>query len=109
MNQMTPLTDNHAYTWRDHGDYCGRCLRDRHAPRWDLMPMHGRTGGLYRSCGTLLQSSHRTDQTRMSRIRALTGAEQAAPMLTARDQQHERYGLPPARAALRDPRRRRAA
>ena len=109
MHQMTPLTDDHAYTWRDHGDYCGRCLRDRQAPRWDLKPLHGAMGVQCRSCGTLLRTSHHTNQAGLARIRTLTGADQAAPTLAGMDQPRERYGLPPARAALRDPRRRRAA
>ncbi len=109
MHQMTPLTDDHAYTWRGYGDYCGRCLRDRQAPRWDLTPMHGTKGGPCRSCGTLLRSSHHTNQAGLARIRALTGADQAAPTLAAMDQPRERYGLPPAHTGLRDPRRGRVA
>ena len=106
MHQMTPLTDDHAYTWRGHGDYCGRCLRDRQAPRWDLTPMRGATGGPCRSCGALLRSSHPTDQHGLARIRALVGAEQAGSALTDMDQPRERYELPAAHAALRDPCRR---
>ncbi len=109
MHEMTPLTDNHAYTWRGHGDYCGRCLRDRHAPLWDLTPMLSAKGVPCRSCGTLLWSAHRTDHSGLARILALTGVEQAAPTLTAMDQHCEGYGLPPAHAALRDPHRRRVA
>ncbi len=68
MDRMVRLITDHAYTWRDHGDYCGRCLRDRHAPRWDLTPIYGKTGVQCRSCGTLLRSSHATDQSDVARI-----------------------------------------
>jgi len=109
MHQMTPLTDDHAYTWRDHGDYCGRCLRDRHAPRWDLMPMHGAIGVQCRSCGTLLRSSHHTNQAGLARIRALTGADQAGGTVADVDRPYEESWFPPAHAALRDPHKGHAA
>jgi len=105
MHQMTPLTDDHAYTWRGYGDYCGRCLRDHQAPRWDLTPMHGAIGVQCRACGRLLRSSHATDQAGVDRIRSLTGVDQVASARADMDQPREWYGLPPAHAALRDPRK----
>jgi hypothetical protein len=109
MHQMIPLTDDHAYHWRGYGDYCGRCLRDRRAPCGDLTPLIDKAGVQCRACGRLLRSSHHTDQARLARIRTLTGADQAAPTLADVDQPRERYGLPPARAALRDPSKGRVA
>jgi len=109
MRQMTPLTNDHAYTWRGHGDYCGRCLRDRQAPLWDLAPMRGARGVPCRSCGTVLRSSHGGDQSGLARIWALAGADQALSVRPNMNQHREGYGFPPAHAALRDPRGRRAA
>jgi len=105
MHQMTPLTDDHAYTWRGYGDYCGRCLRDRRAPCGDLTPLDDHAGVQCRACGRLLRSSHHTDQARLDRIRSLTGVDQATPALAGMDQPREWYGLPPAHAALRGPRK----
>ena len=79
MDPTTPLIDDHAYTWRCRGCYCGRCLRDRHAPRWDLTPLHVISGVQCRSCGTLLRSSFRTTRHRVARMWALAGADQAKP------------------------------
>ncbi len=76
MDRMVRLITDHAYHWRGYGDYCGRCLRNRPAPRCDLTPLYGKTGVQCRACGRLLRSSHAIDQTGLARIKALTGADQ---------------------------------
>ncbi len=109
MDHTTSLIDDHAYTWHGHGCYCGRCLRDRHAPRWDLTPLRVNRGVHCRSCGTLLRPSLRTEHSRLARIWALAGTDQVESMPTEVKQQHDLRGWPPAHAALRDPHRGRAA
>ncbi len=109
MGRMTRLITDHAYHWPGYGDYCGRCLRDRRAPCGDLTPLDDHAGVQCRACGRLLRSSHHTDQARLDRIRSLTGVDQATSARADMDQPRERYGLPPARAALRDPSKGRVA
>ncbi len=109
MNRISRLINDRPYHWPGYGDYCGRCLRDCRAPHGSLTPLIDKTGVQCRACGTLLRSSHHTDQNELARIRALTGADQTAPTLADLDQQRDWYGLPPAHAALRDPRKSRVA
>jgi len=105
VNRISSLINDRPYHWHGYGDYCGRCLRDRRAPCGDLTPLIDKAGVQCRACGRLLRSSHATDQAGLDRIRSLTGVDQAASARADMDQPRERYGLPPARAALRDPRK----
>ncbi len=61
MDRMVRLITDHAYHWRGYGDYCGRCLRNRHAPRWDLTPLISQTGVQCRACGKQLRASPTSD------------------------------------------------
>jgi len=115
MHEITPLINDQAYHWHGYGDYCGRCLRDRHAPHWDLTPLLDTKGVQCRACHKLLRSSYVIDHTGLARIKALTGANQVGSAWSGAnqvgsawsdmDQGCDEYGLPPTRAGLRDPRR----
>jgi len=105
MHEITTLINDQAYHWHGYGDYCGRCLRDRRAPHAALMPLLDTKGVQCRACRKLLRSSYVIDHTGLARIKALTGANQVGSAWSDVDQECDEYGLPPARAGLRDPRR----